>query len=240
MSSHSINEEVSRRDMLRTIAGAMTATGTGTLGLQAGRHVHSLAEKEKVATGTYSLKFFNQHEYRTIRRLAELIIPADEQSGSAADAGTGEFIDLLCSQNKDLGEIYTGGLLWLDQFSIDRTNRQFVESKVEEQILILDLLSEEAHRLSLKREESNPGFKFEDRPEYEGFQEYTIESTKGLGPGVQFFTWIRRMSADAFYTSPIGIRDVGYEGNGYLDRYRVPQEAIDHVMSRRPWIDEGN
>jgi hypothetical protein len=41
------------------------------------------------------------------------------------------------------------------------------------------------------------------------------------------------MSADAFYTSPIGIRDVGYQGNAYRNRYRVPQEAIDHVMSRR-------
>ena len=240
MFSHGVKEEVSRRDMLRTIAIAMTATGAGTLGLQAGRHVHGLAEKEKEVTGTYSLKFFNQHEYRTIKRLAELIIPADEESGSAVDAGAGEFIDLLCSQNEALGEIYTGGLLWLDQFSIDRVTHQFVESKTEDQIVILDLLSEEAHRSVLKRKESSSGFQFEDRPEYEGFQEYTTEPTNGLGPGVRFFTWIRRMSADAFYTSPIGIRDVGYQGNGYWNRYSVPQEAIDHVMSRRPWLDEDN
>jgi hypothetical protein len=240
MSNQNLNEEVSRRDMLRTIAIAMTATGAGTLGLEAGRHVHNLAKTEKETVGTYSLKFFNQHEYRTVRRLAELIIPADEKSGSAVDAGAGEFIDLLCSQNEDLGAIYTGGLLWLDQFSIERVTHRFVESKTEEQISALDLLSEEAHGLVSTRKESSPGFEFEDRPEYEGFQEYTIEPTNSLGPGVQFFTWVRRMSADAFYTSPIGIRDVGYQGNAYRNRYRVPQEAIDHVMSRRPWIDEDN
>ena len=226
--------EVSRRDMLRTIAIAMTAAGTGTLGLEAGRHVHGLAQAEKEATGSYAPKFLNQHEYRTVQRLAELIIPADDHSGSAAEAGAGEFIDLLCSQNPALGAIYTGGILWLDHFSNQRSASRFLDNSPQQQDAVLATLSREAHRLEMSEKNRGPGFEFDERPEYQGFEEYTTQPRSKLGPGAQFFSWVRRMSADAFYTSPIGIQDVGFKGNSYWGRYRVPQEAIDYVMNLSP------
>ena len=53
-----------------------------------------------------------------------------------------------------------------------------------------------------------------------------------LGPGVSFFAWVRRMTVDAYYTSPSGSADVGYQGNQVLDRFEVPSEAIDLVNRR--------
>src|SRR5579871_5950972 len=107
--------EVSRRDWLRAI-GASLALGAGgveLLSAQDAAHVHQMAADEK-AHGDYQPKCFNAHEYATLRRLAELIVPPDEHSKGALEAGAPEFIDLLCSNNSELAAIYTGGMGWLD------------------------------------------------------------------------------------------------------------------------------
>ena len=53
-----------------------------------------------------------------------------------------------------------------------------------------------------------------------------------LAAGVSFFNWIRRMTVDAHYTSPIGIADVQYQGNAVLTGFEVPPEAVDFVNRR--------
>ena len=106
--------EPSRRDMLKSIAVAVTAMAGSQIDLEAAQHVHSRASDEKKKTGAYKPKAFNDHEFSTLGRLAELIVPADEVSGSARDAGAPEFIDLLSSQNAELAAFFTGGLSWLD------------------------------------------------------------------------------------------------------------------------------
>ena len=53
-----------------------------------------------------------------------------------------------------------------------------------------------------------------------------------LGPGVAFFNWIRRMTVDAYYTSPIGIADVRYQGNAVLTGFEVPPETVDFINRR--------
>jgi hypothetical protein len=62
------------------------------------------------------------------------------------------------------------------------------------------------------------------------------DSNTGLGPGVRFFDWIRKMVVDAYYTSEIGIKDLGYQGNGAYEEYTVPREAIDHALKRNPLV----
>src|SRR5712671_2925720 len=103
--------EVSRRDLLRNIALSVTVSG---LSLEAAQHVHGVATQEKVSTGLYKPKGMNAHEYTTLRKLADFIIPADDRSQGATAAGAPEFIDLLASQNPQLLAIYTGGIAWLD------------------------------------------------------------------------------------------------------------------------------
>ena len=97
-----------RRALLRGIALAITASGT--LELEAAQHVHTETSSEKSKTGTYKLKAFTAGEFKTLERLAELIVPADQVSGSAKDAGAPEFIDTLSSQNEALADIFHGGI----------------------------------------------------------------------------------------------------------------------------------
>ncbi len=227
---------VTRRQMLRSIALALTGVGSGGLTLEAGRFVHSLAQEGAGQDGSYQPNFFNDHEFQTVMRLAELIIPADEASGSALEAGAPEFIDLLCSQNRKLAGIFTGGLQWLDRKMERDFEYSFVASPPGAQHRMLTALAQEAREQERKEREARNA-RFHTPPRNQGYLGYTREPPSTLGPGGRFFVWVRRLTVDAFYTSPVGIGDVDYQGNGYWERYRVPQKAIDFALERSPFKD---
>jgi hypothetical protein len=63
---------------------------------------------------------------------------------------------------------------------------------------------------------------------------YRKNESPELGPGIKFFEWVRKMVVDAYYTSPIGIKDLGYIGNTALSKFEVPQQAIDYALKRSP------
>ncbi len=222
--------QIDRRSAIRTIA--LSLTSLGVLDLEAAQHVHEAATAEKTATGKYKVKAFQAEEYRTLRRLAELIVPVDKMSGSALDAGAPEFIDLLCSQNARLAEIYHGGLAWLDAEMRKRGGRRFVEaSEADQQAMLDDLVKAEAAESARRGEE----LVYQRSGVYQDFTGYTTQRSGDLGPGLKFFDWVRKMTVDAFYTSPIGVKDLGYNGNGAYTKYVVPTEAIDYVMKRSPF-----
>lgn len=218
--------EVSRRALLKRIA--MAVASTGVLDLASGQHVHKAVSHEKQRTGEYTPQAFHAGEYQTLQRLSELIIPADDHSGSALDAGAPEFVDLLSSQNEELARIFISGIFWLDREMGRRQDGRFKDASQEEQSRLLDDLAAEADRSEEALRGSRAGV------EYAGFMDYTARADRRLGPGARFFVWARRLIVDAFYTSAIGFEDVEYKGNRYLTEYEVPQEAIDYVMKRSP------
>ena len=193
--------ELSRRDLLQSIALSVTLGG---LSPAAAQHVHSLAAEEKSSSGVYKAKALNPHEYQTLERLADLIIPADDNSPGAVASGACEFIDLLASQNPRLLDIYTGGIGWLDQATKRRYSSNFVSAKPSQQTALLDLIA------------------------------YRRNESSDLGPGIEFFDWARRMVVDAYYTSPAGIKALGYMGNTSVSKFEVPQEAVDYAVKRSP------
>ncbi len=199
---------VSRRAVLKQLALAITAAGSGAFNLEAARVVHALAGEERQAGG-YALKRLTEHEFATVSRLAELIVPADAGGGSGVDAGAPEFIDLLCSQNDELADIYQGGLAWVDATMRQRDGTSFVAASAPRQTALLDAL--------VDAERAQRGGRAQ---------------TGDLGPGVAFFNWIRRMTVDAYYTSPIGIADVQYQGNAVVTGFEVPPEAVDFINRR--------
>ncbi len=222
--------QVNRRSAIRTVA--MGLTSLGVLDLDAAQHVHTAASGEKAATGAYKVKAFQAEEYRTIRRLAELIVPADSVSGSGVDAGAPEFIDLLCSQNEKLADIYHGGLAWLDAEMRKRVAKRFVEASEAEQKAMLDtLVKAEAAETARRGEE----LVYQRSAVYKDFTGYTTERASDLGPGIRFFDWVRKMTVDAFYSSPLGVKDLGFKGNGAYSKYEVPKEAIEYAMKRSPF-----
>jgi hypothetical protein len=190
------NQGQSRREALRNIALSVTLAG---MPADAAQHVHEHAEQEKQKTGgVYKPKHFNDHEYATVRRLTELIIPKDEVSGSAIEAGAPEFIDLIADNNSEIGLRMTGGLAWLDH----HTGKTFLELTPQEQTSLLDKIA------------------------------YRKNASPETSQGIEFFRWIRRLTADAFYTSPIGVQDVGYIGNKGSTTFQVPVAAIEYAAKR--------
>jgi hypothetical protein len=219
-----------RRALLRGIALAITASGT--LDLEAAQHVHTETTAEKSKTGVYKIKEFTPGEFKTLERLAELIVPADKVSGSAKDAGAPEFIDTLSSQNDALADIFHGGLAWMDAEMRKRYNATFVTAKPAEQTAMLDLLVE-AGRLEAERRSEE--LVYQKAADYKEFSNYTTKRENELAVGVRFFDWVRKMTVDAFYTSPIGIKDLGYLGNKALSKYEVPKEALEYALKRSPF-----
>jgi gluconate 2-dehydrogenase gamma chain len=197
-------EDVSRRDLLRNV-GTITLTGFGmnVVTAEAAQHVHNaVADAKKTAPGPYKPKCFNASEYATLQRLADLIVPADEQSKGALAAGAPEFIDFLSSQSRELAEIYTGGFAWLDHEMNKRYSVSFVDATPDQQTAMLDLIA------------------------------YRKNDSPALGPGIRFFNWVRNMTVDAFYTSKIGMDDIGFMGNGAMSEFSVPAEAIEYAVKR--------
>src|SRR5450755_917971 len=193
--------EGTRRDLLQKIALSFTA---GHLSLEAAQHVHGVAAQEKTAHGVYTPKGLNAHEYKTLAKLADYIVPTDGASGGAVAAGAPEWIDLMASQNPQLLAVYTGGIAWLDHAMRGRQAADFVSATGDQQTAMLDLIA------------------------------YRKNESPELGPGIKFFEWARKMVVDAYYTSPIGIKELGYMGNTALSKFEVPQEAIDYVLKRSP------
>lgn len=222
----------SRRDALRQIALGLTAAGAGLqLDAQAAQHVHSAAAAD-TKNGKYTPKLLNAHEWETITKLSEIVMPADDRSGSAVDAGAPQFIDLLCSQNEELAVIFTGGLAWFDSEMRKRVGKEFVSATAAEQTALLDAIVAAERTV---REQSAEQQLFARAPQYKNFSNYTVKPGTDLAPGVKFFDWARRLIVDAYYTSPIGVKDVNYIGNLAISKYEVPKEAIDYAFSRSPF-----
>jgi hypothetical protein len=40
---------------------------------------------------------------------------------------------------------------------------------------------------------------------------------------------------DAYYTSPIGIKELGYMGNTAVSEFHVPEEALQYALKRSPF-----
>lgn len=224
-------ETLDRRSLIRGLALALTAVGT--LDLDAAQHVHTETGANKAKNGTYKVKAFTPEEYKTLERLAVLIVPADDVSGSALDAGAPAFIDTLASQNEQLADIFHGGLAWMDAEMRKRFQvESFVSAKPEQQTALLDTLVKAQQEETARRTEESL---YSRTPIYKDFSGYTVKRANDLGPGIFFFDWVRKMTVDAFYTSPIGVKDLGYQGNRALGRYTVPQAAMDYAMKRSPF-----
>jgi gluconate 2-dehydrogenase gamma chain len=188
---HKQTSGMSRRDLLRNFAVG-TASGAVLQAIPARAAVLAQEmirrEKSSSAKGTYSPKFFAPQQYQTLVLLCDFIIPKDEVSAGAVEAGAPEFIDLITSENAEYQAIFGGGLMWLDNFCADRYQHPFVECTLQQQHEALELI---AYR---KNVVENPA----------------------LSQGMVFFAKLRSMTCDGFYTSKIGIEDLKYIGNTAL------------------------
>lgn len=179
---------ISRRDVLKTLAlGAAGGSVLQVIPLEAAELTHKMVQKEKTAApaGKYTPKYFSAKQYETLSSLCDTIIPKDETSGGAVEAGAPEFIDLLTSENEEFQLNLGGGLMWLDHYCGDHYANPYLACTPEQRKEVIDLI---AYRKNAK---ANPE----------------------LHQGVAFFAFLRNMTCDGFYTSKIGIEDLQYIGN---------------------------
>ncbi len=141
--------------------------------------------------------FFDPHEMATIAVLADIIIPKDDTSGSATDAKVPDFIEFIVKDIPSHQVPMRGGLKWLDIQCMKRHNKAFIELSGNEQIAIVDEIA----------------FPAKAKPE--------------MQPGVAFFNKMRDLTATGFFTSEIGIKDLGYVGNRPNQWDGVPQDVLD-------------
>ena len=221
-------EAISRRDALRRIALAVTAAGLGrSIAPADAAQVHEHVKEERTLRGEYEVKYFNEREFRTLERLSELVLPADDGGPSGRDGGAPEFIDLLSSQNEKLARIFTGGMLWLDNASHHLHGVRFRVADEEQQKAMLDSV------VAAEREAEGDDTRWDTR-DYGRFSVFGIRRSSEMRRGLEFFGWARQLIVDAYYTSPAGIKDLGFMGNAAHTEYRVPRESIDYAMARSP------
>lgn len=143
-------------------------------------------------------KFFADHEMATITVLADIIIPKDEVSGSASDAKVPDFIDFIVRDMPDHQVPMRGGLRWLDMQCLKRYEKTFVDCNQQQQMEMVNLIAYPERA--------------KNKPE--------------LQPGVAFFNRMRNLTATGFYTSEIGIKDIGYIGNTPNQWNGVPDDVL--------------
>jgi hypothetical protein len=181
--------DISRRNALKIIGVTPVAAGIGLTGTAEAEQAHQQHGKPTAqpAAGArraaYKPKFFNAHEWATLAVLGNIVIPKDERSGSATDAGVPEFIDFMMIDRPDGQVPMRGGLRWLDAESNARHGKAFKDLSEAERTGILDDIA------------------------------YPRTAKPEFSHGVAFFSRFRDMVATGFFTSKIGIEDLQYKGN---------------------------
>ena len=140
---------------------------------------------------------FNEHEMKTIAVLSDIIIPKDDVSGSATEAKVPEFIAFIVKDMPSHQVPMLGGLRWLDVHCINRFGKSFIDCDKQQQLQVVDDIA-------------YPNRKIRD----------------GMQPGVAFFTLMRNLTATGFYTSEIGVKDIGYLGNVVNKWNGVPEDVL--------------
>ncbi|MEM7374863.1 MAG: gluconate 2-dehydrogenase subunit 3 family protein [Bacteroidota bacterium] len=148
--------------------------------------------------------FLNEHELTTVAVLCDIILPATSTAGSANDAEVPAFIEFIVKDLPSHQLPMRGGLMWMDSESNKRFNKLFKDATDAQQIEIVDDIAY-----------PDPDGK---KPE--------------MAYGIKFFNLMRNLTLTGYYTSKIGIEDLGYMGNRPNVWDGVPQDILDkHGMA---------
>jgi hypothetical protein len=222
-----------RRDILKRLAAAPIAAGfvwTDAEAQTAHHQAQAARQTARKSGAPFKPKFFTPHEYATVMVLVDLIIPKDERSGSATDAGVPEFMDFIMLDQKERQTAMRGGLAWLDRECERRFDKRFVDCTPEQQTAILDDVS--VNDQAPAKPVTPPAA--EAAPPSEPSAARVLPGKPGdsgapgeLSHGIQFFRSFRDLTASGFWTSKMGIEDIGYIGNTLVPEWTgCPADAL--------------
>jgi hypothetical protein len=134
------------------------------------------------------------------KALSDAIIPAEGEWSAASTLGVVEFVDEWISapyaQMSEDRPLILEGLAWIDKESQRRFSNSFAA-----------ISSTQRHDIC---EQICPG----------------PNANKDLERATAFFTLFRQLIAAAYYTTPQGMRDIGYIGNVPLEKFDGPPEEV--------------
>ncbi|MBX2966215.1 MAG: gluconate 2-dehydrogenase subunit 3 family protein [Cyclobacteriaceae bacterium] len=170
------------------------ATTTSSPGVSSiDRHPFEQVRDEKLMAD----RFFDEHEMNTIKVLIDIIIPKDDVSGSATEAGVHDFIEFIVKDMPRHQLPLRGGLKWVDVHCLKQHNKTFITCSEQEQLALVEAIA------------------------------YPSTAKPEMKQGVTFFNLLRDLTATGFFTSKMGLKDLGYAGNTPNRWDGVPQEVLD-------------
>lgn len=188
---------INRRQVLQLLGSAPLAAGfawTEAEAFDAQRHTK---RARAAAAPPFKPQFFTAAEYATVTMLAELIIPKDERSGGAIEAGVPEFIDFMMIDQPARQIAMRGGLAWLDQECNARFDKTFTGAADAGRRQVLDEIS--------------------------GLEPARPDQSHGLA----FFRSFRDLVSTGFWTSKMGMDDLQFMGNVFVAQWNgCPDEAL--------------
>src|SRR5690606_4729892 len=144
-----------------------------------------------------SSTFFTDEERKKIELLVDIIIPADDKSGSATEAGVPDFIEFMMKDMPGYQVPMRGGLLYLDYRADELFETNFLEATAAQRLQIIDEIA------------------------------YPDKAAAEMEGGVRFFNMLRNLTATGFFTSRMWFDDLGYVGNQPNVWDGVPQHVLD-------------
>ena len=171
-------KKLSRRHALALFGAAPAAAALVWTDVEA-RQAHDHAGAALAAkAGPFKPTFFTAHEYATVGVLADLVIPRDQRSGSATDAGVPAFMDFMMIDQPRRQIAMRGGLAMIDRLAADRAGKRFVSCTDRERRALLDEIA------------------------------YTSNPDRGLSQAIAFFNSFRDLTASGFWSTKIGVADL--------------------------------
>ena len=140
--------------------------------------------------------FLNEHELETIAVLCDIILPKNENFGAATDANVPEFIEFIIKDMPHHQMPIRGGIMWLDNYCNKHFLKEFKSCSNIDQLTVCDLIAYPKNTL----------------PEHK--------------QGEKFFTKMRDLTLTGYYTTKMGIEDLGYKGNTPNVWDGVPEDVL--------------
>jgi len=191
---------ISRRTALKLVTGGPVAAAlvwTPVEAQQAHEHAEAARAETAKTAAPFKPKFFTAHEYATVSVLVDLIIPKDERSGSATEAGVPQFMDFMMIDQTRRQVAMRGGLAMIDRLADQRFGKRFLNATDAQRRQLLDEIA------------------------------YTSNPDPGVSQAIAFFSSFRDLTASGFWTTKLGIADLQYQGNVFLDEWSgCPDDAL--------------
>lgn len=183
----SLGRDMSRRDAVQLLAALPIAAFLSwpTAEQEKARRFVDGALRATADGTPFAPKFFTPAEFRTARLLADMIIPRDERSGNASDAGVPEFMDFVMIDRPAGQKWMRPGLAWIDAQSNARFGKPFADVTESQRDAILNDIA------------------------------WPARASASMADGVTFFNRFRDLTASGFWSSQVGVKDLKYIGSTF-------------------------